>query len=149
MSVSARALGDFDPRRAGVDGGFETMADDRREVGTHGERAAERFLRQRRYTIVARNYRCPVGEVDLVALDGSTVVFVEVKTRRRDPVMRSVDAVDYRKQRQLVRVARYFIAQHRLEDRLARFDVVGVEWRGGEPVCELIQNAFDVEPSRR
>lgn len=120
------------------------MAPDvRRVLGTDGERAAEEFLRRRRYTIVERNYRCRAGEVDLVALDGTTVVFVEVKTRRGEGYGNPLDAVDPRKQRQVCRAAQQFLAEHRLQDREARFDVVGVWWEEGRPVCELVTNAFE------
>jgi putative endonuclease len=120
----------------------------RRQLGSDGERAAERFLRGRGYTIVERNYRCPLGEVDLVALHRGTVVFVEVKTLRRASVGAPHDAVGPRKQRRLARIAEHYLAARRLYDRDVRFDVVGVCLDGGELVCELLQDAFDpAEPS--
>jgi putative endonuclease len=122
------------------------MPDDRHDLGTAGERAAERFLRKKRYVIVARNYRCKAGEVDLVALDHGTVVFVEVKTRRQPGFGGPLEAVDPRKQRQVVRAARHFIAAHRLHDRNARFDVVGVWWEDGCARCDLVENAFEADP---
>lgn len=119
------------------------MTDARKALGAAGERAAERFLRQQRYTIVERNYRTPAGEIDLIALDGPTVVFVEVKTRTGSTHGSPFDAVNAHKQRQIVRAAVRFLAAKRLLDRPARFDVVGVWWDGTEPRCELIRNAFD------
>ncbi len=120
------------------------MPDERQILGAEGERAAEKFLKRRRYTIVERNYRCPVGEVDLVALDGRTVVFIEVKTRTGEGWGTPLEAVDRRKQRQVSRAAQYFLAQHRLQDREARFDVVGIWWDGGRIACELVKNAFEL-----
>ncbi len=120
------------------------MTDPRRVLGAEGEKAAEEFLRRQRYVILARNYRWRRGEVDLVALDGRTVVFVEVKTRRGEVYGTPFEAVDERKQRQIVGAARHFVAEHRLHDRLARFDVVGVWWEDGRVACELVKNAFDV-----
>lgn len=120
------------------------MPDTRKALGTEGEKAAEKFLRLQRYTIVERNYRCPLGEVDLVALDGETVVFVEVKTRTQPGFGSPFDAVDRRKQGQIVRAAKYFIAEHKLHDREARFDVVGVWWEGDRISCELVKNAFEL-----
>ena len=120
------------------------MDDDRTTLGSRGEAAAERFLRRQRYTIVERNYRCQLGEVDLIALDRSVVVFIEVKARTGDAVGSPFEAVDRRKQRQLERVAKYYLSRHRLHDRDARFDVVGVWAEGGELRCELIRNAFEV-----
>jgi len=118
------------------------MSAERRQLGIDGERAAERCVRRRGYAILARNYRCRLGEVDLVALDGRTVVFIEVKTRGGTLVGAALDAVDPRKQRQIARVAEHFVLTHRLEDRAVRFDVVGV-WRDGAALaCELVQDAF-------
>ena len=119
------------------------MVEDRRALGAAGERAAERFLRRQRYTIVERNYRTPAGEIDLIALDGPTVVFVEVKTRTGSAHGSPFDAVDLRKQRQIIRAAQRFLAAKRLLERPARFDVVGVWWEDGDPRCELIRNAFE------
>ena len=117
----------------------------RRILGTEGERAAEAFLRRRRYAILERNYRCKAGEVDLIALHRGVVVFVEVKTRTQEEFGDPLEAVDRRKQRQVIRAARYFIAQHRLYDRDARFDVVGVWWQDGRVRCEVVENAFEIE----
>lgn len=119
------------------------MVDDRKALGAAGEKAAERFLRRQRYTIVERNYRTRLGEIDLIALDGPTVVFVEVKTRTGSVHGSPFEAVDARKQRQMIRTAQGFLAAKRLLDRPARFDVVGVWWEGGKARCELIRNAFD------
>ena len=119
------------------------MPDERQLLGAEGERAAEKFLRRQRYTIVARNYRCSSGEVDLVALDRSTVVFVEVKTRRQAGFGSPLEAVDPRKQRQIQRAAQHYLTENRLHDRDARFDVVGVWWENGEVRCELVKNAFE------
>jgi putative endonuclease len=118
--------------------------DDRKVLGADGEKAAEDFLRRRRYLIVERNYRCPVGEVDLIALDGKTVVFVEVKTRKGAGFGTPLEAVHPRKQAQVSRAAQFYLVAHRLENRAARFDVVGVWWENGRPNCELVQNAFEL-----
>ena len=120
------------------------MPDDRQVLGAEGERAAEKFLRRQRYTIVQRNYRCPLGEVDLIALDRSTVVFVEVKTRTQPGFCSPLEAVDLRKQHQIRRAAQHYLSKHRLHDRDARFDVVGVWWDNGRMQCELVKNAFEM-----
>ncbi len=124
------------------------MTDARRTLGEEGERAAERFLRQQRYTILARNYRCPGGEVDLIGLDATTVVFVEVKTRTQADFGTPFEAVDRRKQHQIQRAAQFYLAENRLHDRDARFDVVGVRWENGAARCELIRNAFAFKRSK-
>jgi len=123
------------------------MADERRQLGIDGERAAERFLRRRGYTIVERNYRCPRGEIDLIALHGRTVVFVEVKTRRLAASDSPYDAVGARKRRQIARVAEYYINARRLHDRDVRFDVVGVWPERGALMCEVLADAFDPDDS--
>jgi putative endonuclease len=120
------------------------MPDERQRLGAEGERAAEKFLRRQRYTIVQRNYRCPSGEVDLIALDHSTLVFIEVKTRTQPGFGSPLEAVDRRKQRQIQRAAQYFLSENRLHDRNARFDVVGVWWDNGHVQCELVKNAFEL-----
>jgi len=120
------------------------MPDERQLLGAAGERVAEKFLRRQRYTIVARNYRCPTGEVDLVALDRSTVVFIEVKTRTQPGFGSPLEAVGPRKQRQIQRAAQHYLTTNRLHDRDARFDVVGVWWEDGEARCELVKDAFQV-----
>ncbi len=121
------------------------MPDERQRLGAEGERAAEKFLRRRRYTILARNYRCAAGEVDLIALDGAAVVFIEVKTRTQAAFGNPLEAVGPRKQRQVVRAAQYYLAEHRLHDRDARFDVIGVWWQNGRLQCELVKNAFEIK----
>lgn len=119
------------------------MSNDRQVLGTEGERAAETFLRRQRYTILARNYRGRRGEVDLIALDRSTVVFIEVKTRTQPGFGTPLDAVDRRKQRQIQRAAQQYLSENRLHGRDARFDVIGVWWADGRVQCELVQNAFE------
>jgi putative endonuclease len=121
------------------------MPDERQLLGAEGERAAEKFLRGQRYVIVERNYRCRSGEVDLIALDGRAVVFIEVKTRTQLGFGNPLEAVDRRKQRQIVRAAQYYLAQNRLHDRDTRFDVVGVWREDGQVRCELVKNAFETK----
>lgn len=100
-------------------------------------------MRRERYAILERNYTCKLGEVDLVALDGRTVVFVEVKSRSGEGFGTPFDAVTRHKRRQITRVAQHYLLRHRLTDRDVRFDVVGIWWDDGAPRCELIRNAFD------
>lgn len=121
------------------------MVGSRRELGVRGEAAAEQHLRRRGYVIIERNFRCPLGEVDLIALDRGTVVFVEVKTRRDASFGTPVEAIDGRKRRRLQRAAQVYLNRKRLHDRAARFDVVAVDWSGTDASCELIVNAFDAE----
>ena len=100
--------------------------DDRAGLGSKGEKIAERYLRRRRFRIVTRNYRCPMGEIDLIALDGSIVVFVEVKTRGSAEHADPQDAVNSVKQLHLARTAEFFLRQTHSEHRQCRFDVVAI-----------------------
>ena len=113
-------------------------------LGKRGERAAARYLKRRGYKILARGDRLTSGELDLVALDGRTIVFVEVKTRRTAEAGHPVEAVDPAKERRLTRVAVTFLKRHGLLEHSARFDVVAVTWpEGKRPTIEHFQNAFD------
>lgn len=113
-------------------------------LGRRGEQAAARYLRRLGYKIVARGSRGHIGELDLVAVDGRTVVFVEVKTRSSLDAGHPAAAVDNRKQQQLLRVAHAYVRRHELEQVGTRFDVVAVVWPPGErkPRIEHIQDAF-------
>lgn len=113
-------------------------------LGKEGEQIAEAFLRKKGYRLVERNYRCPVGELDLVFLDRRVLVFVEVKTRTDDRFGAPLESVHPRKQQKMIKAALFFLSQHRLHHREARFDVVGISLKGGERVVEHIENAFDL-----
>ena len=111
--------------------------DPRHTFGRSGEDAAAEHLRRRGFEILARNVRTAFGEIDVVALDGDVVVFVEVKARRGGG---GLEAVDARKQRRLSRLALAFLARAGWLDRAARFDVVAVASDGA---CTHVENAFD------
>ena len=117
----------------------------RRWFGTRSERAAARFLRRKGYRVVARNYSCPLGELDLVALDGRCVVFVEVRSTESADPARPAASVDAAKQRRLTDLALHFLHKHRLLNAAARFDVLAVCWPPGrrEPVIEHFPHAFE------
>ncbi|AMY11122.1 hypothetical protein LuPra_04369 [Luteitalea pratensis] len=116
----------------------------RQQLGLDGEAAARAALRSHGYVILAERYRVAHGEVDIVARDDQTIVFIEVKTRRADAYGGGAAAVTWRKQRTIVRVAEAFIARGRLAHLPCRFDVVSVEWPPGEgPRAEIIRGAFD------
>jgi putative endonuclease len=117
----------------------------RRWFGTRSERAAARFLRRLGYRILVRNYTCPSGEADLIALDGQTVVFVEVRSTGRDDTERPAASVDDAKQRRLTQVALDYLSRHRLLDCSARFDVLALSWPPGqrEPHIDHFRQAFE------
>jgi len=117
----------------------------RRTLGQRGEDRAARYLRRLGYKILARGRRLAPGELDLVALNGRTIVFVEVKTRTSADVGHPADAVDAVKQRRLTRLAVTFMKRHGLLEYPARFDVIAITWpdRRGRPTIEHFKNAFE------
>jgi len=114
-------------------------------LGVRGEAAAARYLKRRGYHIVARGDRLRPGEIDLVAVDRQTVVFVEVKTRESTEAGQPEEAVDAAKQRRLTRAAVAYLKRHGLLECPARFDVIAVTWPAGQrrPAIEHFRNAFE------
>jgi len=114
-------------------------------LGQRGERAAAKYLKRLGYKIVARGAKQGRGELDIVAVDGRTVVFVEVKTRQSDQAGSPAEAVDRHKQERLSRLALAYLKRHGLLENSARFDVIAITWPDGakRPTLEHIQNAFE------
>jgi putative endonuclease len=111
-------------------------------LGRRGERAAEKHLRRNGFRIVARNFRAAGAEIDIVAMDGDVLVFVEVKTRRSREAGAPEEAVDERKQKRMRRAAEIFATRYRADDITMRFDVVAVDASGERLEIELLRNAF-------
>jgi putative endonuclease len=110
------------------------MADDRANLGRRGEKLAMQFLKKLGYGIVTTNYRCTGGELDLIALDGDELVFVEVKTRRSEEAADVEEAVNPVKQRRMAFAAKHYLAcKPAAQDRPCRFDILGI-------VCEDDRN---------
>ena len=100
---------------------------DKKLLGRWGERRCEKFLKRKGFKILARNFRCKTGEIDLVVVDtDSSLVFVEVKTRANEDFSPSESAVTFAKKTRMIRASRYFLATHHIEDRPFRFDVVTI-----------------------
>ena len=116
-------------------------------LGERGEMLAARFLRRQGCRIIARRRRIRYGEVDLIAVDGRTVVFVEVKTRRHERMGAPALAVDATRRRRLTRAALAFLKAHNLLNSPARFDVVEVIWPldREQPEIRHHQSAFAAE----
>lgn len=119
-------------------------------LGERGEREAARYLRRRGYVIVAHGQRDSLGEIDLIAVEGRTVVFVEVKTRTGNFAGHPADAVDAQKQRRLTRLAAAYLKRHDLLECATRFDVIAVSWPDEKrrPVIEHFKSAFEAVGSR-
>jgi putative endonuclease len=113
--------------------------------GNRGERAAVKFLKGQGYKILHRGYRILGGELDIVAVEGRTVVFVEVKTRASHDAGHPAEAVDIHKQRQLTQLALAYLRRYQLLENPARFDVIAITWPLNQkrPTIEHIKNAFE------
>jgi putative endonuclease len=120
------------------------MAEHQRAVGKAGEEAAIQYLRQQGYRILERNYRCRFGEIDLIARDGRTLAFIEVKTRRSQRFGPAAAAVTLEKQRHLIKASQVYLTQTRKAYELCRFDVVTIELDAQAPRIELIKDAFQL-----
>jgi putative endonuclease len=107
-------------------------------AGASAEAAATRLLIERGYAIVERNFRCKAGELDLIARDGGVLVFVEVRSRADEDHGHAAEMVDAHKQRQVARVAEYYLAVRDVDYDEVRFDVVAIT--AGQ--AELFQDAW-------
>lgn len=119
------------------------MSSRRIALGKTGEDLACRELERRGYAIVARRYRQRGGELDIVARDGRTLVFVEVKAREGRSFGQAVEAVTALKRRRIVQLAMDYMMRQRLVNCPCRFDVVSIDFETGSPVIEIYQGAFD------
>jgi putative endonuclease len=115
-------------------------------AGAAGEDAACRFLEGIGLSILARNVRFRGGEIDVVAREGETTVFVEVKERRQDSHGEGFESVTAAKRRRVIRAAVMYASAHGLYDAPIRFDVISVRWSAAKPGAPLVRhdrNAFD------
>ena len=113
--------------------------DPRKAIGRAGEDLAAQYLKQQGYTILERNYRLRIGEVDIIARDEEYLVFIEVKTRRSTRFGSPFEAVDARKQQQIVKIAAAYLQGKELP---VRFDVVAVHLNEQDVRVEILKNAF-------
>ena len=120
------------------------MTRERLDLGKTGEDLALQEIERLGYRCIARNYRCALGEVDLVAADGDTLVFIEIKTRRGKSLAYAKEAVTLRKRRQLSKVALAYMKANRCPDAKARFEVVAVNLSGGVSRIEVVKDAFEL-----
>jgi putative endonuclease len=113
-------------------------------TGKRGEELAAAYLKDAGYRILERNFRCLFGEIDIVAEEGETLVFVEVKSRRSGTFGDPQLAVGREKQKKISRISLHYLAERRLCHRPARFDVVAVRLLPAGHRIELIRNAFEL-----
>ena len=121
------------------------VADTSMPLGKRGEALAVELLRQKGYKILATSVTTKEGEIDIVARDGKTCVFVEVKTRRSGDMFDAMDSVDLRKQKQLTNLALAYLKRRGWLQRPSRFDILGICWPDDSvpPETKHIENAFE------
>jgi putative endonuclease len=120
------------------------MTKTRQSLGQRGEQLALAHLQQQGYTILTTNWRCAHGELDIVALQNDTVVFVEVRTRYAQSTDAAFESVNPRKQGKLADLAHLFLTEHDLENASWRIDVIAVAVpHSGKPMIEHMENALD------
>lgn len=124
--------------------GKKKLLRDAKLLGRWGEKRAAAFLTSKGFHIIARNYTCPAGEIDLITCDPDGVIaFTEVKTRRDEKYARAQDAVNANKQKTMIMAAKSFIRNYRIKDRPLRFDVVAVVMnKKKRPQIRHYENAF-------
>ena len=119
------------------------MTKEKQILGELGEEAAFEFLRKKRYRILERNYKTPLGEIDIIAQDKDCLVFIEVKSLSNTSYILPQEMVNKRKQEQIIRVALSYLKAKGLRNADCRFDCVAVVFSlGKEPEIELIKDAF-------
>ena len=117
------------------------------ERGIEGEDIAARALKKSRYKIIERNYRTPVGEIDIIARDRKCLVFVEVRTRSSVEFGLPQETVVARKRQRICRAAKWYLQKEHADDAECRFDIVAVvlDEKQKKPQVEIIRNAFRPE----
>ena len=115
--------------------------------GRKAEDLAARHLKRQGYTIVARNYRTRAGEIDIIAREGRSLVFIEVKGRQSTRFGSAKAAVTSRKQRQVAKMALWYLKETDQMGVKARFDVVAVTQKGRDVAIEIVRNAFQLSPT--
>ena len=110
-----------------------------------GEKLALKKIKRLGYKFIAKNYRCPLGEIDLIARDGDCLVFIEIKTRRGRSIGYAKEAINKRKMRQISKVALVYMKANNCCDVKARFDVIAINIKGDREEIEVIPDAFELE----
>lgn len=116
---------------------------EKRLTGILGEKLVCKWYTEHKYRLLAVNYKIRQGEIDVIAQNKNTVVFVEVKTRKSDRFSSAKEAVTFAKQQRIKAAASRFLAANNMEDMFVRFDVAEVYHPENNPVINIIENAFE------
>lgn len=120
------------------------MSKEHINLGIAGEGSAGKLLKDNGYKVIARNYRCIFGEIDLIAMDNDIICFIEVKTRSSPESYPPLESVTAAKQKQISKVAMHYLKENALLDRNARFDVIAVCAEGDDLRAQIIKDAFEL-----
>lgn len=120
------------------------MTRERLDLGNLGERMALKKIKDLGYKCIEKNYRCSLGEIDLIARDRDCLVFIEIKTRKGRSIGYAKEAVTPKKIRQISKVALAYMKANDCCDTKARFDVVAVNIKGGREEIEVVKDAFEL-----
>ena len=113
------------------------------QLGSYGEKLAVDYVRGIKYDVLSRNYRCNLGEIDIIAMDAKTLVFIEVKTRSSLRYGSGLESVNYKKQRRIRKVATSYLNKNRVTFSQIRFDVIDILVKKDAPIqIDHIKNAF-------
>lgn len=119
-----------------------SLSKERRALGAFGENLAADFLQRKGYKILYKNFKCKLGEVDIIAEDRKTLVFVEVRTRRDANYGLPMESILWNKKIKLISIAKFYIEKFSLEDRDIRFDVVSILYKKWFTNINIIKDAF-------
>lgn len=117
------------------------LAGEKRDLGIKGENLAVGYLIKKGFKIIERNFRCRMGEIDIIARDGNYLVFVEVRTRSRRAFGLALESISRAKISKLRQLAAFYLVRHPQERLFIRFDVVAVDWSADGEITH-IENAF-------
>lgn len=112
------------------------------KIGNFGEEIATQYLENREYDILARNFKCAQGEIDIVACKNKEIIFCEVKTRSNQKYGEPIDSVDKTKQRHIWNAAEYYLYKNNLINNFVRFDVLEVYVNGAKVEINQVKNVF-------
>lgn len=116
---------------------------DKRLIGLLGEKLVCKWYTDHKYKLLSVNYKTRFGEIDIIAANRNTIVFVEVKTRKDNKFSYAKEAVNYSKQQKIKAAANQYIALNNLEEKFVRFDVAEVYHQDSKPDINIIENAFE------
>jgi putative endonuclease len=114
-----------------------------KRLGNYGEKIAQEYLLQKGYTLLATNWHCRYGELDIIAERDNVLVFVEVKTRRSKDIQEAIEMVTPAKTKKLIQTIHIYLSSVEREEDDWRFDILAIAVRDNHPIIEHVENALD------